>query len=167
MSAQNQHIATSSNSNENLRGWFENLIDDIKVDQLMMETDSAPEHKRKFYTAASTGDDRYLASTTRQASSMFYLRKLIDGYFGELVARKKFPSVLALSLSDSKILVWAQIKNSDYATEKALILSEAKANSEYFDDGFYITSTIVEEEDMLPVPTGYVAVQLNSGSILH
>ncbi|HYD22534.1 MAG TPA: hypothetical protein VEB40_13725 [Flavipsychrobacter sp.] len=162
MSRTLQNTTKTAATNVDLQGWFETLIEDIKVDQFMMEQDVAPTHKKDFYTAASQGDERKVNSMIRVSSSMYFLKGLIAEYFEELSKRNKWPLDLAMSLSDSKILVWAQINDEDYETEKALMLSEAKANSKYFDDGFYITSTIVEKGDELPIPTDYSLVQLKT-----
>jgi len=76
-------------------------------------------------------------------------------------SKNVFPQKLAFDFSDAKILVWAQIKTEDVSTEDALILSEAEANSKYSDNGFYISSTIVEECDNLPIPSHYHEVKIN------
>lgn len=162
MSTNPQNTSPTEEPALRLKKWFENFIDDIKVDKFLIETNVASEPKKRLYTAMSNGDEKFMNSTARTASSMFFIRNLLDVYFDELNERKRMPNTLALSLSDSKILVWAVIEDGDFDTEKALLLSEAKANSKYFSDGFYITSTIIEKSDSLPIPTDYQQVSFEA-----
>jgi hypothetical protein len=79
-----------------------------------------------------------------------------------LSSLKHNPKKLGLELSNSKVLVWAEIYDNDDETEKALILAQAKVNARYSKFGFAISSTIVEECDQLAVPNHYHNVAINS-----
>lgn len=68
------------------------------------------------------------------------------------------PLKLALGLSESKILVWSEIKDDDEETEDALLLIEAKINGKYRPFGFYVNSTIIEESDRISIPPHYQTI---------
>jgi len=150
-----------SPSNETISHWFDKLISDVSVDRLMMETKTAPSVTEKFYLNAINEDHDATNNFLREQSTKYFVSQLLQDYFKELKSFNSFPQKLAFDLSDAKILVWAQIKDNDELTEDALILSEARANSKYNDHGFYISSTIIEESDHLPIPSHYHVLQLN------
>ena len=84
-----------------------------------------------------------------------FVKGMVNEFVCELINRKRFPSKLAMELSDYKVLVWAEIKDDDEETEDALIMSEAKVNAGCFKYGFHISTTIVEEGDKLIIPAHY------------
>jgi hypothetical protein len=95
-----------------------------------------------------------------QSSLAFFVQNLVHSYFLELMERKGVPNRLALDISDSKILVWAEIGDDDESTERALILSAAKANADFSEYGVHISSTIVEERDKLVIPRQYKEIEI-------
>ena len=97
---------------------------------------------------------------SKKTSSAFFIKNLINSYFKELGERKARPNSVALELSNSNVLVWADIENDDELTEDALILSAAKVNYAFSTFGFHISSTIVEVGDKLNVPKHYKEVFL-------
>jgi hypothetical protein len=97
---------------------------------------------------------------SKKTSSAFFIKNLVDSYFIELGERKARPNRVALELSNSKVLVWAEIENDDELTEDALILSAAKVNYAFSTFGFHISTTIVEVDDNLNVPKHYKEVLL-------
>jgi hypothetical protein len=102
----------------------------------------------------------FVEMVSKKTSSAFFIKNLIDSYFIELGERRARPNRVALELSNSKVLVWAEIENDDELTEDALILSAAKVNYAFSTFGFHISSTIVEVGDKLNVPKHYKEVFL-------
>jgi hypothetical protein len=102
----------------------------------------------------------FVEMVSKKTSSAFFIKNLIDSYFIELGERRARPNRVALELSNSKGLVWAEIENDDELTEDALILSAAKVNYAFSTFGFHISSTIVEVGDKLNVPKHYKEVFL-------
>jgi hypothetical protein len=102
----------------------------------------------------------FVEMVSKKTSSSFFIKNLIDSYFIELGERRARPNRVALELSNSKVLVWAEIENDDELTEDALILSAAKVNYAFSTFGFHISSTIVEVGDKLNVPKHYKEVFL-------
>lgn len=143
-----------------MRDWFESFISSLTVDQMMMATDTAPKETTDFYKMLVYNKPE-IHSLARNTSSMYFLENILTDYLKELKSFGSKPISLAFDFSDAKILVWAQIKNDDEKTEDALILSEAKANAKYSENGFYISSTIVEEADNVQIPGHYKQVSLH------
>jgi hypothetical protein len=138
--------------------WFDEMVSKLRVDQLLLQADVLERHKKEVYEAMINGDHDFMHKYARKASSAFFIKNLIDSYFIQLGERKARPNRVALELSNSKVLVWAEINNDDELTEDALILSAAKVNFEFSKYGFHISSTIVEVGDSLNVPKHYKEV---------
>ncbi|HEY8929205.1 MAG TPA: hypothetical protein VIM55_08450 [Mucilaginibacter sp.] len=152
---------TSELSNEIISEWFNKYISDISVDKMMMENDIASTETRQFYTDAISGNQEGMHNYARIQSSKYFISKIVNDYFKELQNFKAEPKKLAFSFSEAKILVWAEIADEDESTEDALILSEAKANEKYSDNGFFVTSTIVETRDHLNPPSHYHEIKID------
>src|SRR5882672_11206322 len=125
-------------TNEIISQWFSKLISEIRVDKEMMEADVVPADTKQFYTDAITGNVDAMHNYARVNSTKYFIYKIVEDYFKELQSFKATPNKLAFDFSDAKILVWAEISDDDETTEKALILSEAKANAKYSDNGFFV-----------------------------
>lgn len=151
----NTHNIQAPLEQENIDQWFSHFIDDLKTDQLLMSLDVASKEKKDFYTDMIAGDYEKLLSQLRNKSSVFYIGNIIKDYIESLSSYKTKPLKLALGLSDSKILVWAEINDGDDKTEDALLLAEATVNGKYQQNGFYLNSTIVEKSDNLDIPPHY------------
>jgi hypothetical protein len=124
--------------------------------------------KKEVYEAMIMGNQDFMHKYARKTSSAFFIKNLVDSYFIELGERKARPNRVALELSNSKVLVWAEIENDDELTEDVLILSAAKVNYAFSTFGFHISTTIVEVDDNLNVPKHYKEVllkEIQSGDI--
>jgi hypothetical protein len=155
------HNTSSEKSNEVIKAWFDKFLSTISVDRMLMETNTASFETDKIYKNFIYERYDEIHSMARSTSSFYFINKLVIDYLMELRSFKAIPQKLALDVSDAKILVWAQIKDNDDLTEDALILSEARANSKYSDNGFYVSSTIVEECDNLEIPSHYHEIKIN------
>ena len=142
-------------SNQTINDWFNLFISSIEVDKMMLEADVAPAEKREFYQNIISGNTYGVVTAMRFESTKFFIAQIVGDYIKELQAFQARPLKLAFDFSDAKILVWAEVKTDDEEAEDALILAEAKANEKYSGNGFFISSTIVEDCDNLPVPPHY------------
>ena len=150
--------ANTSDSDETKRDrWFSDFISHLNADHFKLDTNTASEDTKKNYEAFMNEDEAAMSQLVRQQSSISFIKKLIYDYLGELKQRKT-PARLALSLSDSKILVWAEIENDDEAAEDALLLAEAKINAAYSKYGFYADSTILEKRDKASIPPHFQTI---------
>ena len=145
---------------ENKTQWFNDLIDTIKSHQLMIESGVASKEIRNIYEPFFNSNSDDINRNIRKMSSMYFIQKLVIEYINEVTKRMQGanPNKLALQLSDSQILVWAEIKDDDQKAEDSLLLAEAKINAMFSDIGFHISSTILEESDNYPIPEQFSRV---------
>lgn len=157
-------VADKSNNTVNkpdgVDAWFDDMVANLRYDQTLLEIDVLEDEKKNVYNAMISGNQEILHSLARETSSAYFILNMVSKYFKELIKSKRKPNKLALELSDSKILVWAEILEDDELMENALILAEAKINADYSKYGFNISSTIVEDCDGLDVPTHYKNVAI-------
>jgi hypothetical protein len=154
----NNATSQSEVSIDVLDQWFSNMIDHLRFDHFMLQTDSATKEKKEFYSAFLLNDTNKIFSSMRSNSSQFFISSLVVDYLNELKAAGKNPLKLALGISDSKILVWSEIEDNDEEMEDLLLITEAKVNGKYHQKGFYINSTIIEKSDNLHIPPHYQTI---------
>lgn len=139
--------------------WFGQLIHQIKTHKLMLETGTASKKLESFYESMMKGDEIKVINTSRQESSKYFIKKVIEMYIGELNNTPIHIEKLAFSTSDERILVWVQIPDEDEQSETQLILAQAKVNAQFHKYGFHVESMIVENSDALDIPPQYLAVK--------
>jgi predicted transcriptional regulator len=135
--------------------WFEEMISSLKIDQLLMQTNTIDEQKKEVYKAMMDKNDSKVHQYAREMSSRHFIYNLVESYINELVERKTELNKLAFDLLNSKVLVWAEIKDDDEYSEDSLILSAAKVNNEFYKYGIHLSPTIVEESDNIKIPDHY------------
>ncbi len=135
--------------------WFEALTDSLRTDHFIYSSGVAPKEKKEFYDDMIFGDGNSAIRNMRSESTKYFISNILSDYITVLIEKGKKPLKLSVSLSDSKILVWAEINDNDETAEDNLLLAEARVNGKYYDNGFYLNSTIVEKSDNLPVPPHY------------
>lgn len=159
MTSENLHKHQLQSNNAD--AWFDNMVSNLKYDKVLLDNDILEDGKKEVYSAMISGNQELISHLGRQSSSAYFIMNMVGKYLKELIKAKSKPNKIALELSDSKILVWAEILEDDNEMEDALILSEAKINAEYSKYGFYISSTIVENCDGLDVPEHYKNVAMS------
>ncbi|NER18761.1 hypothetical protein [Spongiivirga citrea] len=147
---------------QRIENWFTELVGALRTDQIKINNGIIEPEKEDFYDKMIFGGFEEMVLKQQEVSSKFYIAKMLNDYFTEFTKRKAKPLRLGLDLSNSKILVWAEIKMDDEDTEDALILTEAAVNSTYSQHGFLISSTIVEDCDALLLPRHYKEVDLSA-----
>jgi hypothetical protein len=157
----NQNMNVIQNQPNNVQQWFDEMVTNLRYDQTLLEIDVLEENKKSIYNTLISGNQDMISHLGRQTSTAYFISKIVSDYFKELVKTKSKPKKIALELSDSKILVWAEVSEDDEVMEDGLILTEAKINAEYSKYGFHISSTIVEDCDGLPIPSHYKSVPIN------
>lgn len=150
-----------SNSTNKTQEWFDNVVNNLRYDQTLLENDLLEDEKTKVYKTMMSGNQDMIHSMAKDTSFAYFIMNMVNKYFKELIQTNKKPNKIALELSDSKVLVWAEIFDDDEEMEDALILAEAKLNAEYSKYGFNIASTIVEESDQLIIPAHYKEVAIS------
>ena len=141
-----------------LSEYFNNFIAELRADELLLKTGVASVDKVKKYNIYSKGTPKEIARYNVSSNSLELIKDLIVDYMNSIKQFNANPTKLAFDWSVNKIRVWAEIKDNDEATENALILSEARANAINKNIGVYITTTIVEDSDKLPIPPHYISI---------
>lgn len=140
---------------ERIDGWFNDFVDRLRADHFILKSGNASKETKHLYDTLMDNNQDQMNRDVRRYSTVYFLKSLMFEYLTEIDPFKGRLRKLALGLSDSKILVWSEIENDDEAVEDALLLAEAKVNAKFFNDGFYLNSTIVEHSDNLPTPAHY------------
>lgn len=153
---QNQKITSPENKRSQ---WFDDYIASLRTDQLMLEKNVASKQKAELYDDLITGNVRKLFSDFRDVSFKFYVEQLVNVYVKELKNRSVKLNKLSFDLRDSRILVWAEIKQDDDNSENGLILSEGKVNFEFQKEGLHLSTTIIEDCDNVLAPPHYVSLE--------
>lgn len=142
--------------------WFDDLVGTIRLDEQLLKNDLIDPEKKQMYHKLIEGNMEALSIDARNMSTQYFIAGLVNNYIKELSILSQNPKKLGLELSNSKVLVWAEIYDNDDETEKALILAQAKVNAQYDKFGFTISSTIIEECDQLEIPNHYHNVAIPS-----
>jgi hypothetical protein len=138
--------------------WFEQLISQIKVDQLQLEVGVADTDKSEFYKNAIFGSHEDVFKKIRFEASQFLIERVVKSFLLELSTRKAIPKKLAFSLTPATIMVWAEIDDDNEQVEDEILLAEAKVNAYARQYDFSLDTMIVEKSDALPIPSHYTSV---------
>ncbi len=142
--------------NPNFDSFIESLVAHVRSDQIQIETQTSSPAIENFYSSIFSRDLDQLAKINIDNSNLYFIGKIIADYVGCLTTEYNYnPEKLAFFFDNSTVLVWAQIKDDDTESERFLILAEAKVNGKYFQYGFQIDTTIVEESDRISIPNHY------------
>lgn len=133
--------------------WFDGIVARIKDLQLMFANNTIPKDARKMINTFLVGDGNDIAYQGKVMSQQHFVQSIISEYV-QLIQDYK-PLQMAFSFTDNEVLVWAEIKEDDWDTEKSLIMAAAKINVKYHAYGYDMTTVFVEEQDSLPIPNHY------------
>lgn len=150
-----ENIDNNSSKKITQEAWFDEFVGTIRLDEQLLKNDLMEPEKKQMYHKLMEGNMEALSVDARNMSTQYFIAGLLNEYIKELSSLKHNPKKLGLELSNSKVLVWAEIYDNDEEAEKALILAQAKVNAQYDKFGFAISSTIVEECDQLAIPNHY------------
>ena len=159
---QNNVLTNRTSVDNDASKWFDEMVSSLRFDEQLFHNDILNPEKKALYNKMIDGNAETISVMAREMSTTYFISNLLNDYVSELLVSKKVPRQLGLEMSESKILVWAEIYNDDEETENALILTQAKLNSRYSKFGFHISSTIIEERDSLNVPSHYTKVAIPS-----
>ncbi|WP_421813529.1 hypothetical protein [Flagellimonas sp.] len=143
------------------RNWFNEFIGELRTDEQLLEIGAMEPDKEKFYDNIFSGDVEALLLDNRERISMIIIERMVREYLKVLMSKKVSPDKIAFELSNYKVLVWSEIDMDDEKTERELILAEAQINAYYAKYGIYISTTIVERQDNLEIPTHYQELKLS------
>lgn len=150
----------TTSQNQQVADWFENLIADIRVDQIQIEAGVADTDKAEFYRNLMSGKQDEVFKKIRFEASQLLIERVVKTFIAELSSRKCFPEKLAFALTPSTIMVWAEINDDDDRVEDGILLSESKVNAFAKQYDFALDTMIVEKSDKLEVPSHYYPVNI-------
>lgn len=133
--------------------WFDGIVARTRELQAMFAANTIPNDVKKVINTFIVGDGNQIAFQGKVMSQQHFVQHIISDYV-QLIQENK-PIQMAFSFTDNEVLVWAEIKDNDWDTEKALILAAAKINFKYHNYGYDMTTVLVEECDELPIPNHY------------
>ncbi len=133
--------------------WFNGIIAKLRQHQSQIKENVAPSEVKNFYTTFVIGTPDEIVHQGKRLSHSYFVAIIVEKYIG--LIKDFIPEQLAFAYTNSEILVWAELKDDDFDTERNLILAAAKVNSEYHKFGYTISSVFVEEGDNLPIPNHY------------
>jgi tRNA A22 N-methylase len=133
--------------------WFDELVSTLRTHQLMIETQTIDEDKKKFYDILQGSNTLEVSHLSRTISQRQIIGSILWDYLKIIKDNK--PQKLAFDYNDSEVLVWAEIDENNEQLEKQLYLAEAQINAKYHQYGFDMTSMIVENTDNITTPNHY------------
>lgn len=143
----------------NVEAWFDNLVAEIRSQQVQIETGLATEQMANLYNTMIAGNTDNMAYLGKAMSQQHFVARILFDYL--ILVKKDMPNKLAVYYNDSEVLVWAEInsENSSETKERELLKAEAIINAKYHPFGFDMESTIVENADSLPIPNHYKLIK--------
>lgn len=150
-----QNTVKSSTDIDKLDQWFDSFIESLEADKFLLKEDLASHDTKHLYGILMDENIGEMMKISRATSTMYFIENMIKDYLLELKNKQVNVKKLALDMGTSRLLAWIELSNDDDASEDSLIMAEAKLNAKYYDDGFHISTTIVEERDSIPVPSHY------------
>ena len=136
--------------------WFNGFIAEVRKHQAMHRDKTMPKELASFYNTFIVGNTNEIAHQGKKLSQAHFVPMIISNYL-ELI-EDSLPQQLAFAYNDNEILVWAELKDDDWTTESTLILAAAEINAKFHGYCYDITTTFVEECDLLPIPNHYESV---------
>lgn len=136
-----------------LEKWFDEFVAIIRTHEIELQTDTANQKLKEFYSLIFSGDTDKIAHSGKQIAQQHFVRKMIVEYL--LSIKEAKVSKVAFSFNDSEVLTWVEIEDNDERSEYVLFSAEAKINSKYHNYGFDMETTIVEKGDNLNIPNHY------------
>jgi hypothetical protein len=133
--------------------WFNGIVNYLREHQVKMKDGTIDKELKLFYNTFMAGTGNEIAHQGKKLSQAYFVGNIMSRYVATI--QQHLPEQMALAFHDSEILVWAEVKDDDWETEKALILAAAEVNAEYHKYGYDITTTFVETSDGLDIPNHY------------
>jgi hypothetical protein len=135
--------------------WFDEFIGELRSHEIQLETNTAPQGMVELYQTLFAGDAFSIIQLTRESSTIFYVKHIVIEFLKGISENKADILSLSLNYSDSNVRMWCVIRDNDVENENILFRNEAKINAKYYQYGFHLSLTIVEESDKIPVPVNF------------
>ena len=150
-----------TSSQEQISCWFDKIIAHFEADKFIMQHNLAPQETKQLYTSLISGNIDTLLTEFRAQSATYFAKNMVVDYVSTLLNTQHLPLQLAFSVAHNKVFIWATIKENDELTEDTLIEAEGRVNAQYYDTGFNISTTLVEDCDAMNIPSHYITIPIN------
>ena len=138
--------------------WFEEIIAQLRIDQLQLETNTASREKRERYETLMSGDPERLLLQQQAGVTRHFVGLLVRDFVRRAIPHLPRIKLLAATANDAEVLMWIELKAEDELLEDQLTLIEAEVNAAFHDRGYDLDLMIVEAEDELSKPAHYVEI---------
>ena len=135
--------------------WFEQAINDLKSDHMMLQTGTAPNEKLHIYNEVIHGDQINTIALMKETADKHFIKKILNDYQTVLNTYELNIIRLYMGFGPSNVHVWIEIKDEDEATLYNLLKVEAKTNALNYNYGVRIDSIIVEQGEHLKPPSDF------------
>ncbi|MCD6556207.1 MAG: hypothetical protein DRI94_00540 [Bacteroidetes bacterium] len=136
--------------------WFEDLIATIHSHKLIYDTEGfGDKNFNKYYDTMIKGGGNDLLILSQDTVKSVIIKKMIVEYIKELNDKQIKYKKLAIDYNNSGLLTWFVIEDNDFDTEAKIYLTSAKINTNFYELGFSISNSIMEESDNLRIPEHY------------
>lgn len=149
----------SSQDAGRVREFFDSFVDKIRISELLFSNGMASKEEGDLFGAMIAGDMEKVQEMSRQSSSLFCAQLALSEFLRKFMEFKTNPpEKLALEMTGSKLLVWAEVAEDDDSACRALLLADAAANARVESLGYSTSITVVESSDGLEAPRHYKLV---------
>lgn len=151
----------STISRDQISAWFDETIAGLQGDKFLMQENLANPDTARLYTSLINGNNKDWIVDFKDKANAIILKDVIVDFITHLITDSThLPNKLAFSTSNDKLLVWAEIKENDEVAEDNIIMAEAKVNGKYYNKGFSVSSTIIEDCDNIKIPLHYIPIPI-------
>ena len=159
--SQTDNIASSSSTDQSRRAsWFNDMVAQLRVDEIQLETNTASKEKRERYDVLMNSSPEDILQKQQEIVTRHFVTKLLVDFLRESKPHWPRISRLAASANDAEVLMWIELKAEDELLEDQLTMIEASVNSRYHDLGYDLDFMVVEAEDEIPVPEHYALIPI-------
>ena len=156
----------SSNSvaDQKAHEFFSDLVTKLNVTEFLYNIKGMSEKEYQMWNAAINKDLVPMMMRSRVDTNIICIRKAFDEFMLALRSEKDVTlRKLAVDMSRNKLFVWAEVNDDDEQSLRSILYADSVANLKIEELGCYITATVVEKSDNVPVPSHYITV-LDNGS---
>lgn len=155
-----EHI--NSSIPENIDQWFSDFISQLQADYFLLKEGFARDETINKYKVLISGDSFSMVKQARQHSFFILSQTIIVDYINSLIKENAQIEKFGLKLSNAAIHIWVEIQDDDETTEELLYDIEGNLNHKYSNEGFHISTTIIEVSEKISMPSHFIEFSLTN-----
>lgn len=148
---------TTQDEFESMNRWFSGTIATLRMHQKQLNHGNAPAGMKEAYDEIIEAGDDYaqmFALHEKIAKKRFFLEMLTE-YIESGISENEAIIKLAFSFENKNLLVWAEIEDDNEKVEFELFSLAGKINAEFFEYGFQVQTTVVEQYEKIELPKNF------------